>query len=390
MQMSIFDGSKEFSNTKPIRLIELFAGYGSQALALKYLGIQFEHWRISEWAIKSIQAYKDLHAHGDTADHSKGITLAEIRKGLYGRISQDYSTPLTDEQIDKLSERQARAIYNNMRATNNLGSITQIKAEDLAVVDTENYCYIMTYSYPCQDCSNAGKGAGMAKGSGTRSALLWEVERLLNEMAEKPQILLMENVPQVHGEKNKDDFYAWCNELEEMGYHNYWQDLNSKDFGIPQNRNRCFMISILGDYYFSFPKKRELTVRLKDFLDKKVDEKYYLSDATLEMFIEHTKKQQAKGNGFKFEPTNGGGSVNALPLAPGAEPMTILLSNQGTVFERETDVSATICARDYKGFGNQAMTAVVENAGGGRRCPHWKNPELPAGAANGYEPSDND
>lgn len=307
MQMSIFDGSKEFSNTKPIRLIELFAGYGSQALALKYLGIQFEHWRISEWAIKSIQAYKDLHAHGDTADHSKGITLAEIRKGLYGRISQDYSTPLTDEQIDKLSERQARAIYNNMRATNNLGSITQIKAEDLAVVDTENYCYIMTYSYPCQDCSNAGKGAGMAKGSGTRSALLWEVERLLNEMAEKPQILLMENVPQVHGEKNKDDFYAWCNELEEMGYHNYWQDLNSKDFGIPQNRNRCFMISILGDYYFSFPKKRELTVRLKDFLDKKVDEKYYLSDATLEMFIEHTKKQQAKGNGFKFEPTNGGG-----------------------------------------------------------------------------------
>lgn len=318
MQMSIFDGSKEFSNTKPIRLIELFAGYGSQALALKYLGIQFEHWRISEWAIKSIQAYKDLHAHGDTADHSKGITLAEIRKGLYGRISQDYSTPLTDEQIDKLSERQARAIYNNMRATNNLGSITQIKAEDLAVVDTENYCYIMTYSYPCQDCSNAGKGAGMAKGSGTRSALLWEVERLLNEMAEKPQILLMENVPQVHGEKNKDDFYAWCNELEEMGYHNYWQDLNSKDFGIPQNRNRCFMISILGDYYFSFPKKRELTVRLKDFLDKKVDEKYYLSDATLEMFIEHTKKQQAKGNGFKFEPTNGGGVGKCVTTRAGS------------------------------------------------------------------------
>ena len=70
--------------------------------------------------------------------------------------------------------------------------------------------------------------------------------------------------------------------------------------------------------------------------------------------------------------------------------MTILLSNQGTVFERETDVSATICARDYKGFGTPAMTAGVAHAGGGRRCPHWKNPELPAGAANGYEPSDND
>lgn len=257
---------------------------------MKYLGIPFEHYRLSEWAVKSIQAYKDMHFTDDNTDYSKDVSVEQVKAWLYGKISTDYNTPMTEQQINRLSEKQVRTIYNNMQATHNLGSITQIKAEDLAVVDTDKFTYIMTYSYPCQDCSLAGKGAGMAKGSGTRSALLWEVERLLLELKEAnslPQILLLENVPQVHGEKNKDDFYAWISELEEMGYHNYWQDLNAKDYGIPQNRNRCFMVSLLGDYYYSFPKPQKLTVRLKDFLDKKVDEKYYLLDKTVEMFIEH-------------------------------------------------------------------------------------------------------
>lgn len=188
---------------------------------------------------------------------------------------------MTLKQIAHLKEKRARRVYNNMRATHNLGSITQIKAEDLGIVDTDKYCYVMTYSFPCQDLSNAGQQKGMTKGSGTRSGLLWEVERLLTEMTEEPQILLMENVPQIHGEGNKQDFYKWCNALEEMGYKNYWQDLNAKDQCIPQNRNRCFMVSLLGDYYYSFPKSQKLIVRLKDFLDKKVDEKYYLSNKAL-------------------------------------------------------------------------------------------------------------
>ncbi len=171
-QMSIFDGQQKFVNDKPIRLIELFGGYGSQALALKYLGIPLEHYRLSEWAVKSIQAYKDMHATDDNTDYSTNMSLQEVRNWLYGKISADYSTPLSEQQINRLSEKQVRTIYNNMQATHNLGSITQIEAKDLAVVDTDKYCYIMTYSYPCQDCSLAGKGAGMAKGSGTRSALL--------------------------------------------------------------------------------------------------------------------------------------------------------------------------------------------------------------------------
>lgn len=305
-QMSFFDGTQDFRNDKPIRLIELFAGYGSQALALKYLGVPFEHYRISEWATKSIQAYKDMHATDDKTDYSKGKTLDEIKEWLTGRISLDYNTPATEAQIQRFSEKTARAIYNNMRATRNMGSITQATANDLAIENTDQYLYIMTYSFPCQDLSAAGNGAGMSKGSGTRSGLLWEVERLLSECRELPQVLLMENVPQVIGGGAIRDFAQWREFLESKGYKNYHSLMNAKEQGIPQNRSRCFMISILGDYFYAFPRTRNLKYRLKNFLDRHVDEKYYLSDATIEMFIKHTEKQQEKGNGFKFEPTTGG------------------------------------------------------------------------------------
>lgn len=203
------------------------------------------------------------------------MPIEQVKSWLYGKISRDYNAPMTEQQIDCLSEKQARTIYNNMQATHNLGSIMNITADDLGIVDTDKYCYVLTYSYPCQDCSQAGKGAGMAKGSGTRSALLWEVDRLLKETREKPQILLMENVPQVHGENNKQDFYSWCRELEDLGYHNYWQDLNAKDYGIPQNRNRCFMVSILGDYYYKFPHKLKLKNCCMDFAESGITNKFY-------------------------------------------------------------------------------------------------------------------
>lgn len=292
-QITMFDGENKFINDKPIRLVELFAGYGSQSLALKYLGIPFEHYKISEWAVKSIQAYKDIHFSNDNMDYSKYLTIEQVREWLYGRISSDYNTPMTEQQINRLSEQKARVIYNNMQATHNLGSITKITSTDLNICDTDKFTYIMTYSFPCQDLSLAGQRKGMSKGNGTRSGLLWEVERLLSECLggqQLPQILLMENVPQVHGTKNKQDFNKWCNFLESLGYKNYWQDLNAKDFEIPQNRNRCFMISLLGDYNFSFPSKMELQVRLKNFLDKQVDEKYYLSNKMIEYIVQDNDK----------------------------------------------------------------------------------------------------
>ena len=283
-QISLFDGDHKLTIDKPIRLIELFAGYGSQALALKYLGANFEHWKICEWAVKSIQAYKDLHFGDDNTDYSAAKTQDEVIDYLYGKgISANYNEPMTIDQIKRLGEEKQRVIYNNLIATHNLVSVCNCHASDLEISDTDKYTYIMTYSFPCQDLSLAGKGLGMEKGSGTRSGLLWEVERILDECnGNLPQILLMENVPEVIGTNNSEHFSQWVAKLDSLGYKSKWEILNAKDYGVPQNRARCFMVSWLGNYYYDFPKKVKLEKRLKDILETNVDEKYYLNDDTIE------------------------------------------------------------------------------------------------------------
>ena len=125
----------------------------------------------------------------------------------------------------------------------------------------------------------------MAKGDGTRSGLLWEVERLLNECTELPQVLLMENVPQVHSPRNKEHFDKWIQFLESKGYSNYWKDLNAKNYGIPQSRNRCYMVSILGNHSFEFPKSVPLQLRLRDMLETNVSAEYYLRTEIVERLI---------------------------------------------------------------------------------------------------------
>lgn len=232
----------EFKISKPVRLIELFAGIGAQAKALEILGVKFEHYRICELDKYAVASYNAIHG-------------------------------------------------THFRPTD----IRDLQWSDLGVTDTDKYCYILTYSFPCQDLSVAGKQRGMTKGSGTRSGLLWEVERLLTECANGggclPSVLIMENVKQVHSEKNIDVFKVWINRLEELGYKNYWQDLNATGFGIPQNRVRCFMVSILGGGY-KFPKPKELTVKLKDLLEPEVDEKYYLSEKQIRSIMQSAFTQR--------------------------------------------------------------------------------------------------
>lgn len=232
-QISIFDIIRpSIKITKPIRLIELFAGIGSQAMALKRLGADFQHYRVVEFDKYAIRSYNAIHGtHFEPTD------------------------------------------------------ITKINGFDLGIVDTDSFTYLLTYSFPCQDLSVAGKQKGMAKGEGTRSGLLWEVERLLHEVDNLPQILLMENVPQVHGKKNVDDFQKWIDFLESKGYSNYWQDLNAKNYGVAQNRNRCFMVSVLGDYSFKFPDPIELHSVIKDYLEDEVEEKYYINNEKAQKLI---------------------------------------------------------------------------------------------------------
>ena len=280
-----------------------------------------------------------MHATDDRTDYSQGLTPAEIKAWLTGKISTDYSTPATAEQIGRFSEKTVRTLYNNMRATRNIGSITQATAQDLTIVNTDKFLYIMTYSFPCQDLSAAGNGAGMSKGSGTRSGLLWEVERLLSETArgggyELPQILLMENVPQVIGGGAIADFVQWREFLEGLGYKNYTQLMNAKCYAIPQNRNRCFMVSILGDYDYIFPPELPLQYRLKDFLERRVNEKYYISDEATEKLKEQITITES----------------------------TTVYATRNRIDKIDTEVAKTLCARDYKGFGTgfDTMNAVVE------------------------------
>ena len=109
----------------------------------------------------------------------------------------------------------------------------------------------------------------------------------------------MENVPEVIGKDNVKHFNSWLLKLESLGYSNYWQILNAKDYGIPQNRRRCFMVSLLGNYAYDFPLKLNLKYKLKDFLEKHVDEKYYLSDKMINFFLANTEAQTESGNGIK-------------------------------------------------------------------------------------------
>lgn len=649
-QISLFDGNEKFIIDKPIRLIELFAGYGSQALSLKYNNMLFEHHKISEWAVKSIRAYKDMHFPNDNTDYSKDLTFDEIIEFLTNKgISANYNEPMTREQIKRYGEPKCRTIYNNIQATHNLVSVTNIKGKDLDITETDKYCYVMSYSFPCftadnlvltnigyksiaeikvgdlvlthdntykkvtktfdngvkpilkinamavdeitctnnhrfyvrtmsrvghlqhrefstpywkqakdltkkdylgvainqnsiipkweyekkskisslmsyydfwwiigryigdgwirsqggiiiscphsqieylkerveklfhcnvveertackihipikelgifveqfgrgainkkltstildlptdllkgflegyqsadgyivnnihkistisrelvygtaqcvakvyktpykiyktvkppkhiiegrivnqhdiyelvwkeqkckqdkafyedgyvwypikaieqfgqnnvydievennhsftvqntivhncQDLSSAGLRKGMDKDGNTRSGLLWEVERILNELSTEggqlPQVLLMENVPEVIGSKNIHNFAKWVEILDKLGYKSKWQVLNAKDYGIPQNRNRCFMVSILGDYWYEFPKKIKLEHKLKDLLEDNVDEKYYLSNKIITYYINHSNDCIKNGKGFRFAPTKG-------------------------------------------------------------------------------------
>ncbi len=227
---------------KPIRLIELFGGIGSQAMALRNIGADFEHYRLVEFDKYAVASYNAIHG-------------------------TDFET--TD--------------------------IRNVHGQALGIVDVDKFTYLLTYSFPCQDLSVAGLGKGMSKGTGTRSGLLWEVERLLNEVENLPQVLLMENVPQVHSKKNIGDFEKWQDYLRGRGYTNFYQDLNAKNYGIPQNRNRCFMVSILGAAEYEFPEPIKLNKVMNDFLEEKVDEKYCVDSEKARKLIEQLHKE-----GYKF------------------------------------------------------------------------------------------
>ena len=220
---------------KKIRVFEAFSGYGSQSIALRNIGVDYEVVAISEIDKYAIKAYEAIHGKA-----------------------------------------------------NNLGDICKIDTKDIPKHD------LFTYSFPCQDISIAGRQMSLEEGSGTRSSLLWECKKIIEHC--KPKYLLMENVKNIISKKHKPYFDKWLDYLESLGYVNYWKVLNAKDYGVPQNRERVFVVSILGEHKpYEFPESKKLNLSITDLLEDYVEDKYYMSNVCIEKMKKYAPKTIEEG-----------------------------------------------------------------------------------------------
>jgi DNA (cytosine-5)-methyltransferase 1 len=173
-------------------------------------------------------------------------------------------------------DKYAVASYNAINGTN-------FKPQDITTWDKNIDVDLIMHGSPCQDFSIAGRQAGGDQGTATRSSLMWETVRIVTKL--KPKYVIWENVKNVLSAKHKHNFDAYIEKMRELGYTSYYQVMNAKDYGVPQNRERIFIVSILGESNFTFPEKQPLKLHLKDVLQDDVDEKYYLPDEIAETFM---------------------------------------------------------------------------------------------------------
>ena len=364
-------------NKPKLTMIEFFSGIGAQ-----------------KRGVDNTELYDlDVVATSDV-DKEVMIEYAAIHHGLTNEMVENYEGyPSREEMVEELKSRNIGMDFDKgkmfdwdklikkktkdlekywlaMTLQNNLGDISKI--EQAPTAD----CWF--YSSPCQCFSVAGKQDGIDAtcnacgqkynpmlldvehryicpncGSddikGTRSGLLLEVERLLIRAIETntaPKYLCLENVKNLVGKQFKPDFDAWVKRLEYLGYNTYWEVLNAKECGIPQNRERVFAFSIRKDIdtdKFTFPIPFDTGIRLKDILEKNVEEKYYINTERASNLIQQlVDKGQLKGQ-------------------RNDENKSILVKNQATEYTRTIDTANTLMARDWKGFGNQDMVAIVES-----------------------------
>jgi len=220
---------------------------------------------------------------------SKTISMNELFSGIGAQrkslLNLDYDVDVVGiAEIDKYAIQSYEAMYGKTR---NYGDISAIEKLD--------YADLWTYSFPCQDISYAGKQRGINEN--TRSGLLYQVQRLLEVAKEEdtlPKYLLLENVKALVGKKFKAQFDEWLQYLDDLGYKNYWQVLNAKDYGIPQNRERVFVVSIRKDINqdYVFPEKEKLKTNIRDILEDEVDEKYYLNEQQVQKITNSTFTQE--------------------------------------------------------------------------------------------------
>lgn len=262
-----------------LKVFEAFAGIGAQASALKRLNIDYEVVGISEWFIDAILCYDQIQNDGKP-EIELPTKEEQIKYLKQFTFSKDSVHPIED--ISKLNEDLISQLYKANKRTNNYGSIVDIANEKIEMPDID----LLTYSFPCQDLSTGGLTKGMKKGSGTRSGLLWEIEKILLILKREkrlPKYLLMENVKAILAPSNKEDLNQWLSFLESIGYQN--NDpmiLDATKFGIPQDRKRCFIISRLG--------KKKLNIKPSDL---ETNEKWNCLDFIMQDYSRIDLKNEA-------------------------------------------------------------------------------------------------
>ena len=252
-----------------LKLFEAFAGYGSQRMALRNLGIPFESVGISEIDGDVILSYAAIHTDFlNQKSHYCNLNESIMRKHLIDlNVPQDYRT--FKNRVYSLKGTKLSDMYIANQLSKNYGDISTIDPSVLPDFD------LFTYSFPCQDISVSGYQKGLDKDSGTRSSLLWECCKIIEN--KKPKYLIMENVKNLVGRNHIHNFTKFLDYLSSLGYTNSWAVLNARNYGIPQNRERVFCISILNGELFEFPKPTALKIHLKDLLETENLERFELS-----------------------------------------------------------------------------------------------------------------
>lgn len=282
---------KESINLSKVKLTAniLFSGIGCQERGFDNSGLfDLEVLNTSDINKESVLSYAAIHC-GMTnemvdkyADYPSREEMAQYLTDINLGYEPEKNKYFDWDKLAKKKKKDLEKYWLACKLTNNLGDISKI--------DELPYADFWTCSFPCTDISVAGKMKGLNPDSSTRSSLLWDNINLLNKAKDAgtlPKYIMFENVKNLVSKKFIDDFNSLIDVLDELGFNTYWSIINGKDCGVPQNRERVFVIAIRNDIdsgKFTFPKPFDTGIRLKDILEECVDDKYYLSDTALRKF----------------------------------------------------------------------------------------------------------
>lgn len=284
------------------------------------------------------------------------LKILELFAGIGACSSALDRLGIEHEIVDAVEiDKYAMASFNAIHDTN-------FQPQDITTWNKDMAVDLIMHGSPCQDISVAGQQAGADENSGTRSSLMYETIRIVGKL--KPKYVIWENVKNLLSQKHRHNFDNYLERMESMGYKNYYQVLNAKDYGIPQNRERVFTISIRADIEkeFHFPEKEVLKLKLKDMLEEQVDEKYYLSDKIIKFYKKNEEEQKAKGNGFTFGVSDGNKVARAITTRAGSRMDDNFIQQVGKL-----DIKGQDCIKRV--YSEEGLSPTLTTMQGGNTQP---------------------